>query len=77
VLVRPESITLTPTDDGVGTVVSTGFMGATSRVTVALPDGTLVLVQLRGSARDGLVPGERVAVELAHVPALARPALRG
>jgi putative spermidine/putrescine transport system ATP-binding protein len=75
VLIRPESITLRPTVDGAGTVISTGFMGATSRVTVALTDGTLVLVQLRGSTRDGLVPGERVAVELAHVPALARPAL--
>jgi len=47
---------------------------ATSRVTVALTDGTLV-VQLRDSTLEGLVPGERVAVELAHVPALARPAL--
>jgi len=75
VLIRPESITLRPTADGAGTVINTGFMGATSRVTVALTDGTLVLVQLRGSTRDGLVPGERVAVELAHVPALARPAL--
>jgi putative spermidine/putrescine transport system ATP-binding protein len=75
VLIRPESITLRPTADGAGTVISTGFMGATSRVTVALTDGTLVLVQLRGSTRDGLVPGERVAVELANVPALARPAL--
>jgi hypothetical protein len=46
-------------------------------VTVALTDGTLVLVQLRGSTHDGLVPGERVAVELAHVPALARPGFRG
>jgi len=43
-------------------------------VTVALTDGTLV-VQLRDSTLEGLVPGERVAVELAHVPALARPAL--
>ena len=75
VLIRPESITLRPTADGAGTVINTGFMGATSRVTVALTDGTLVLVQLRGSTRDGLVPGERVAVELAHVPALARSAL--
>jgi hypothetical protein len=47
-------------------------MGATSRVTVALADGTLVLVQLRGSSPDGLLPGEHVALELAGVPALAR-----
>jgi len=43
-------------------------------VTVALTDGTLVLVELRGSTLDGLVPGERVAVELARLPALASPA---
>jgi hypothetical protein len=36
-----------------------------------------VLVQLRGSSRDGLVPGERVALELASIPALARQVLAG
>jgi putative spermidine/putrescine transport system ATP-binding protein len=72
VLIRPESIALRPTADGAGTVVSTGFMGATSRVTVALADGTLVLVQLRGSNPDGMAPGQKVALDLASNPALAR-----
>jgi len=73
VLIRPESITLRPAPDGPGTVVTTGFMGATSRVTVQLPDGTLVRVQQAGAAPTDLVPGERVALELAAIPALARP----
>ncbi len=72
VLVRPESIRLKPVDDGHATVVNAGFMGATTRVTVALSDGTLVRVQLAGERAAELHPGRRVMLELADVPALAR-----
>ena len=74
VLIRPESITLRPTAEGNGRILTTGFMGATSRVTVALGDGTLVLVQLGASMLDGMAPAQQVALEFAAVPALARQA---
>jgi hypothetical protein len=49
-LVRPEAVSLVPVEDGtgdplVGTVIATAFLGATSRVTVDMGDGT-VLAQM-------------------------------
>lgn len=56
-LVRPEAIRLTADPAGAATVQSVAFLGAVSRVTVALDDGSSVIAQVSGQ-RFG--PGDRV-----------------
>ncbi|HEY4869683.1 MAG TPA: TOBE domain-containing protein, partial [Candidatus Dormibacteraeota bacterium] len=67
-LVRPETVSLTPEQDGssgplVGTVIATSFLGATSRVTVDLGDAT-VLAQLTTADATAMPPGTRVRLVL-------------
>jgi putative spermidine/putrescine transport system ATP-binding protein len=73
-LVRPEAVTLAPegaTGSGplVGTVITTTFLGATSRVTVDLGD-TTILAQLPTSDATALSAGSRVALEIRPDPVL-------
>src|ERR1700716_518942 len=73
-LVRPETVSLTPEQDGssgplVGTVIATSFLGATSRVTVDLGDAT-VLAQLTTADATTMPPGTRVRVVLRPDPVL-------
>ena len=56
-----------------GNVVSTSFLGALARVTVATPGG-LVVAQLPAAAASDLVPGAGVTWRLLPTPALAVPA---
>lgn len=56
-LVRPEAIGLTADPAGAATVQSVAFLGAVSRVTVALDDGSSVIAQVSGQSFG---PGDRV-----------------
>jgi putative spermidine/putrescine transport system ATP-binding protein len=55
-LVRPEAIRLTADPAGADTVQSVAFLGAVSRVTVALDDGSTVIAQVSGQTFE---PGDR------------------
>jgi putative spermidine/putrescine transport system ATP-binding protein len=73
-LVRPEAISLVPVGDGagdplVGTVIATAFLGATSRVTVDMGDGT-VLAQMPTSEAAAHPAGTRVRLTLRPDPVL-------
>jgi putative spermidine/putrescine transport system ATP-binding protein len=72
-LVRPESVRLVPAADGTATVRTVSFLGALSRVTCELPDGTDVLAQMGSDQGAGLRVGERVGIELAPTPVLVIP----
>ena len=69
-LVRPESVRLEPEPDGPATVATVSFLGALSRVTVSLADGTEVLAQTGSDMAARLGIGDRVRVELAPTPVL-------
>jgi len=66
-LVRPESVDVVPDADGTGRVVSTTFLGPTSRVTVAVGE-TLVVAQVTGERLAELATDARVRVDLRPVP---------
>jgi translation initiation factor IF-1 len=68
--VRPESVRLEPEPDGPATVATVSFLGALSRVTVSLADGTEVLAQTGSDMAARLGIGDRVRVELAPTPVL-------
>jgi putative spermidine/putrescine transport system ATP-binding protein len=76
VLVRPEAVRLS-TADGVAapgttaTVAATSFLGAHGRVQARFDDGSMLVAQMPASAVDALAVGDRVAVALDPVPALA------
>jgi putative spermidine/putrescine transport system ATP-binding protein len=69
-LVRPESVRVVPDSDGPATVATVSFLGALSRVTVSLVDGTDVLAQTGSDVAARLGIGDRVRVELAPTPVL-------
>ena len=74
-LLRPEDVRLTtePSSSGVpATVLSSSFLGPTSRVTVALADGAQMVAQLPTADAAGLSPGAAVRVRLRAVPVLVR-----
>ena len=68
-LVRPESIQVTANREGDSTVVTSSFLGAISRLTVATGDLRLV-AQVPRTSVAGLVPGDRVTVRLDPAPVL-------
>ena len=73
-LVRPEAVSLVAaaaeaTGPLVGTVIATAFLGAVSRVTVDMGDGT-VLAQMPTSEASGLPAGTRVRLALRADPVL-------
>jgi putative spermidine/putrescine transport system ATP-binding protein len=65
-LVRPESVDVIPDPGGAGRVVSTTFLGPTSRVTVAVGE-TLVVAQVTGERLAGLTVHAPVRLELRPV----------
>ncbi|MEU7905548.1 ABC transporter ATP-binding protein [Actinoplanes sp. NPDC049118] len=65
-LVRPESVDVVPDPEGPGRVVSTTFLGPTSRVTVAVGE-TLVVAQVTGERLAGLAAHTPVRVDLRPV----------
>ena len=48
-MVRPESVTLTADRAGTSSVISVSFLGAISRVDVAMPDGSTIDAQMASS----------------------------
>ena len=72
--VRPEAVGVAVDDTGEGRVVAAAFLGPSSRVTVALPDGTTVLAQVPSSAVSDLGPGTAVRLTIAPIPVATTPA---
>lgn len=70
VLVRPESVRLTADDMGDARVVATAFLGAVTRVTVRLADGTEVKADLRTHEAAVRAAGTTVTVMLPDRPVL-------
>jgi putative spermidine/putrescine transport system ATP-binding protein len=71
VLVRPESVLVTPDAEGTGKVVTATFLGSLCRVEVALDSGSSVLAQVGSAEVAGLAPGTRVRVTVRPTPVLA------
>ncbi|WNG87411.1 ABC transporter ATP-binding protein [Mycobacterium sp. ITM-2016-00317] len=61
-MVRPESVTVTADPAGTATVSAVSFLGAISRVHLALPDGSVLSAQLSSSVARGFAPGDHVTV---------------
>ncbi len=68
VLVRPESVEVTADPSGTAHVLAASFLGPTSRVTVTLPDETLLVAQVPSARLPDLTPGTAVRVSLLPVP---------
>jgi putative spermidine/putrescine transport system ATP-binding protein len=66
-LVRPEAIDVTPAEDGAGRVLTSSFLGPTSRVTVAVGE-MLVVAQVASGRLPSLTPGTAVRVTIQPVP---------
>jgi putative spermidine/putrescine transport system ATP-binding protein len=75
-LVRPESVDVEGDPAGDGRVLAASFLGPTSRVTVSLPDGTLIVAQVSTAALSELPPGTAVRVRLRPVPVVVTPERR-
>ncbi|ROR38372.1 ABC transporter ATP-binding protein [Kitasatospora cineracea] len=70
VLVRPENVRLTPAEDGTALVVAASFLGAVTRLTVRLPDGTEIKSDLPTETAATLPLGSRAALTLPDRPVL-------
>jgi putative spermidine/putrescine transport system ATP-binding protein len=66
-LVRPESIGVAPDPGGDARVLSTAFLGPTSRVTVEVA-GSVVIAQVSGESLAELTVGTPVRIDLRPVP---------
>jgi putative spermidine/putrescine transport system ATP-binding protein len=66
-LVRPEAVDVVPDAAGTGKVLTTSFLGPTSRVTVEIGD-SLVVAQIASDRVGELTTGTPVRVELRPVP---------
>jgi putative spermidine/putrescine transport system ATP-binding protein len=73
VLVRPESVGITPDPAGGAVVLAASFLGALCRVQVQLADG-VVLAQVTAAEATALSPGTRVRVRVHPAPAFAATA---
>ncbi len=74
-LVRPEAVSISTEPNGAtsplaGTVIATAFLGAMSRVTATLRDGTTMLAQLPTGEASKHPPGSRVRLTLRPDPVL-------
>ncbi|MER7678088.1 ABC transporter ATP-binding protein [Streptomyces sp. NPDC096934] len=70
VLVRPEAVRVQADDAGDARLVASAFLGAATRVTVRLADGTEVKADLPTHEAAALGPGEPVTVRLPERPVL-------
>jgi putative spermidine/putrescine transport system ATP-binding protein len=78
-LVRPESVDVTPDAAGTGRVLAASFLGPTSRVTITLPDDTLIIAQVASALLPDLPAGTPARVQLRPVPVVVsaeRPDVR-
>ncbi|TFV65044.1 UNVERIFIED_ORG: ABC transporter ATP-binding protein [Bacillus sp. AZ43] len=69
-LVRPEALTVSADPTGSGRVVTRTFSGASTRVLVALPEGTEVRIDVASATSGDLTPGTAVTVTPAERPVL-------
>jgi putative spermidine/putrescine transport system ATP-binding protein len=65
-LVRPEAVSVTPDSEGAGRVLTSSFLGPTSRVTVTVGE-VLVVAQVASASLDSLRPGTAVTISLERV----------
>ncbi|WP_405864971.1 MULTISPECIES: ABC transporter ATP-binding protein [unclassified Streptomyces] len=70
VLVRPEAVHVTADDTGDARVIATAFLGAATRITVRLADGTEVKADLPTHEAAALGAGAAVRVSLPERPVL-------
>ncbi|MFI0223632.1 ABC transporter ATP-binding protein [Streptomyces lydicus] len=70
VLVRPEAVRLAADPEGTAQVTAAAFLGAVTRLTVQLPDGTDIKADLPGHDAAALPSGARVTVTLPDRPVL-------
>ncbi|WP_405681074.1 ABC transporter ATP-binding protein [Streptomyces sp. NBC_01238] len=73
VLVRPEDVTVTAEAEGTVTVVSASFLGAVTRLHLALSGGDTVKADLPSRDAGELVPGARAVIGLGPRPVLVAP----
>jgi len=73
-LIRPESLLVQADAAGPGRVVTRTFSGASTRLLVALPDGSEVRVDVASAVSQDLTPGTAVTVRPADRPVLVAPA---
>jgi putative spermidine/putrescine transport system ATP-binding protein len=66
-LVRPEAVSVTPDSEGAGRVLTSSFLGPTSRVTVTVGE-VLVVAQVASARLDSLTPGTAVTISLERIP---------
>ncbi|WP_210435323.1 ABC transporter ATP-binding protein [Saccharopolyspora sp. ASAGF58] len=71
VFVRPESVQVTPRDDGNGRVLSVSFLGSLCRIHTRLADGAEVLAQVSNTEGANLAAGTPVQVSIRPTPVLA------
>ncbi|MFG2629643.1 ABC transporter ATP-binding protein [Streptomyces sp. NPDC048473] len=76
VLVRPEAVEVRADGDGDARVVATAFLGAATRVTVRLADGTEVKADLPTHEAVALGSGAAVSVSLPQRPVLVAERMR-
>ncbi|MEW2517111.1 ABC transporter ATP-binding protein [Actinacidiphila alni] len=69
-LVRPEAVRVTADPEGPGIVVAASFLGAITRITVRLADGTEVKADVPTEAAAGLPVGSSAALALPERPVL-------
>ncbi len=69
-LVRPENLTVTPSETGDGIVTVRTFLGAVTRLTVRLSGDTEVVVDVATTAAAEMTPGTAVQVGLPQSPVL-------
>ena len=67
-LIRPENLTIAPTENGNGIVFLRTFLGATSRITVLLSGDLQVLVDIPSTTAAAMVPGASVEVGIPSAP---------
>jgi len=70
VLVRPEAVHVTADATGDARVIATAFLGAATRITVRLADGTEVKADLPTHEAAALAAGATVRVSLPERPVL-------
>lgn len=72
-LLRPESVRVSADPSGTATIKSVAFLGAISRVYVALPDGIVVNAQMPTSQAQDFRAGDPVAVAAEQTRVLVVP----
>jgi putative spermidine/putrescine transport system ATP-binding protein len=72
-LVRPENLTVAPSEAGDGIVTVRTFLGAVTRLTVRLSGDTEVVVDVPTTSAGDVTPGTAVQVGLPAAPVLVAP----